>query len=187
MREGLYIDGDERHPFYVMPCYPKSLRDSIREGIKPEEVLRVFTQILDGVAAAHDKKVVHRDLKPENILVADDGGIVVADFGIARFDEEDLITAVETRAQQRLANFQYAAPEQRVKGGVVDLRSDIYALGLILNELFTRSIPQGSGYETIGKVSPAFGYLDEIVDLMIRQDPRQRPSALSDIKAKIIK
>lgn len=182
---GLYIDGAERHPFYVMPCYPKSLRDSMREGVGPEEALRIFTQILDGVSAAHDKKVVHRDLKPENILVADDGGIVVADFGIARFDEEDLITAVETKAQQRLANFQYAAPEQRVKGGVVDFRSDIYALGLILNELFTRSIPQGSGYETIGKVSPAFGYLDEIVDLMIRQDPRQRPSALSDIKAKI--
>ena len=67
--------------------------------------------------AAHLKKVVHRDLKPENFLYSSSQNrIVVADFGIARFQEEELYTAVETKAEDRLANFQYASPEQRKRG-----------------------------------------------------------------------
>ncbi len=62
---------------------------------------------------AHNKKVWHRDIKPENILVDENDNVVLADFGIAHFCDELLITAVETKAAERLANFQYSAPEQR--------------------------------------------------------------------------
>ena len=111
---------------------------------------------------------------------------MVADFGAAHFEQEDLYTLVETAPTSRLANFQYAAPEQRVRGRVVDLRADIYALGVILNELFTGTLLQGSGYKTIGSVAPEFGYLDALVEQMVRQDPADRPSSLDQIKSELI-
>lgn len=75
----------------------------------------------------------HRDLKPENILHDPiENRLVVSDFGIAHFTAELMHTLVETKLAERLANFHYAAPEQRRPGGLVDHRADIYALGLIL-------------------------------------------------------
>lgn len=55
-------------PFYVMPLYPSTLRDLMRKGIPPEKVLFYFAMILNGIEAAHLKRVIHRDIKPENIL-----------------------------------------------------------------------------------------------------------------------
>jgi serine/threonine protein kinase len=99
-------------PFYVMPRYQKNLRVLMNEKISPDRVLPLFIEILDGVEAAHLQDVTHRDLKPENILYHATGGYpLVADFGIARFTEHHLITQVETSPNQKLANFEYAAPE----------------------------------------------------------------------------
>ena len=144
-------------------------------------------QILNGAEAAHILKVIHRDIKPENILYdSAKSKLVLADFGIARFQQEELYTAVETRASDRLANFQYAAPEQRTRGLEVDHRADIYALGLILNEMFTGQVPQGTGYKTIGSVSAKFAYLDDSVTTMIRQAPGERPQSIDSIKQELI-
>jgi serine/threonine protein kinase len=80
-----------------------------------------FSQLLDGVEAAHLQQVVHRDLKPENVLHdTKSDQLTVADFGIAQFEEEELYTLIETTPNRRLANFQYAAPEQRNRGAAVD-------------------------------------------------------------------
>jgi len=98
--------------------------------------------------------VFHRDIKPANILQSHDEEIVVADFGIAHFHEEHLRTLVDTHPNERLANFGYSAPEQRKRGSTVDQRADVYALGLILNEMFTRHVPQGSGYADIRGIAP---------------------------------
>jgi serine/threonine protein kinase len=111
-------------------------------------VLPLFSGILDGVEAAHLLRVTHRDLKPENILCDEKSLPVVADFGIAHFEEDIIATAVKTPAGAKMANLSYSAPEQRMRGAAVDLRADIFALGLILNEMFTRSVPQGVGYAT---------------------------------------
>jgi eukaryotic-like serine/threonine-protein kinase len=74
--------------------------------------------------------VFHRDLKPENILYDRNADrLVVADFGIAHFEEDQLLTAVETKDRERLANFKYAAPEQGIRGRPVDHRADIFAFG----------------------------------------------------------
>jgi serine/threonine protein kinase len=120
--------------------------------------------------------ILHTD--PRN----SDSQLVLADFGIASFQDEELYTAVETRAYDRLANFQYAAPEQRTRGAQVDLRADIFAIGLILNEMFTGQTPQGTGYKTISSILSDFAYLDDIVANMIRQTSADRPSSISDIK-----
>jgi len=184
---GVYLEGTVRSPFYVMPLFDSSLRPLLQEGINPGKIMPYFGQILDGAEAAHLSNVIHRDLKPENILF-DKGKdtLVIADFGIARFQEDQLITAVETKDGDRLANFQYAAPEQRVRGGVVDKRADIFALALILNELFTGQVPHGTGYRQISSVSGAYPYLDEIVSWMMRQEPADRPSSVDLIKQQLI-
>jgi serine/threonine protein kinase len=169
--------------FYVMPLYGSTLRKLISAGIESSKILDLFSQVLDGVEAAHINDVCHRDLKPENILWDQiSNTLIVADFGIARFKEEDLQTAVETSDQERLANFLYSAPEQRVKGRAVDQRADIYALGLILTEMFTGEVPQGTGFKKISTVAPAFRHLDAVIDSMVQQDPKSRPPSIEHIR-----
>ncbi len=185
--EGILIDGSKKQPFYVMPLYELTLRKLIDEPIRRDDILPLFSDILDGVEAAHLQKVIHRDLKPEKLLVAmPSRRVVVADFGIAHFEEEDLLTAVETRSDDRLGNYKYSSPEQRTRGRVVDERADIYALGLILNEMFTGEVPQGTGHRLVGSVAPEFAYLDAMVERMIRQSPADRPSSVLSIKNELL-
>jgi serine/threonine protein kinase len=184
---GLFYDGDKKSPFYVMTLYDGSLRDLIKGTIAQNKVLNYFSQLLNGVEAAHLHRVVHRDLKPENILHhAKSDQLGVADFGIARFGEEELYTLVETAPNSRLANFQYAAPEQRSRGAAVDQKADIYALGLMLNEMFTQEIPQGTNYKTIASVASEYAYLDEMVASMLEQFPANRPASIDHIKQQLI-
>jgi serine/threonine protein kinase len=169
-------------PFYVAPLYRGSLRTLMHAGIATDAVLGTFSRVLSGVEAAHLLGVVHRDLKPENILANSAEDLVVGDFGIARFEEEELYTAVETRNGDRLANFSYAAPEQRKRGGIVDQCADIFALGLILNELFTSEIPQGTDYKTVASISEAYGWVDDVVGQMIRFDSATRPRSIAAVR-----
>ena len=184
---GLFIGEDGNSPFYVMPLYNGSLRDLLVSGISSGKVLEYFAQILDGVEAAHLSDIIHRDLKPENILYDEKGGcLIIADFGIARFQENDLYTAVQTKDSTRLANFQYAAPEQRSHNAEASIHADIYALGLILNEMFTGEVPYGTAYKAIGNIAPDYEYLDSIVEEMIRQSPEKRPHSIEEIKNQLI-
>ncbi len=187
IEHGVFTDSKRISPFYVMPLYTSSLRELITAGIAQEKVLFYFGQILDGVEAAHLQQVTHRDVKPENILYDEQQDrLMIADFGIAHFEEEALYTSVETAPNTRLANFLYAAPEQRIRGGSVDHRADIYALGLMLNEMFTHQVPQGTEYKTIGSVAPAFSYLDDLVSAMLRQAVGERPASIEVIKRELI-
>lgn len=170
-------------PFYVMRRYDRNLRHLMQQRIPPDRALPLFNQIFDGVEAAHLLGSVHRDLKPENILYDPVANVLaIADFGIASFTDDLLATLVDTEPTQRLANFQYAAPEQRVPGRAVTITADIYALGLMLNEMFTGVVPHGTGYQTIASVSPGLGFLDEVVARMIRQAPGERPGSIADVK-----
>lgn len=181
---GVAVDKSISGPFYVMARYVGSLRSRMG-NLEPEAAWTLFRQVLDGVEAAHLLGVTHRDLKPENILLDENDRAAVADFGVARFTEDQLHTLVETAPMQRLANFQYAAPEQRAVGQRVDERADIYALGLLLNELFTGVVPHGTEYRLIDSISAEHSYLDTIVALMIRQDPEGRPVSILDVKREI--
>lgn len=184
---GFVFRGEVKCPFYVMPFYDSTLRKIMKAGVSGTNVRRYFGQILDGIEAAHLKGVWHRDLKPENVLhdPATDS-LIVSDFGIAHFAAEWMHETVETDPHDRMANFEYAAPEQRRSGNTVDQRADIYALGLILNEMFTRHVPLGSGFTTVGEVAPDFAYLDELIEQMRQQRPENRPNSIEEIKRVLI-
>jgi len=180
---GVFVSEEDRMPFFVMHLYPASLRILMSGEIPVDKILFYYVQLLNGVEAAHRLGVFHRDLKPENILFdSENDNLMIADFGIAHFTKEELFTLVETKQNTRLANFQYAAPEQRARGQQVDHMADIYALGLILNEMFTGEIPQGTKYKTISSVAPHFEYLDDLVAEMLSQSPDERPPSIGRIK-----
>lgn len=173
-------------PFCVMPLYGATLRVMMSARIEHEKVLPYFLQMLDGVEAAHAKRVFHRDLKPENILhdVSEDR-LLIGDFGIAHIAADMQVTAVETRRSDRLANWQYAAPEQRERREA-GAPADIYALGLILNEMFTGQVIYGSNYPTISSVAPTYGRLDGLVDRMVRRNEEERPESIGEVRADIL-
>jgi serine/threonine protein kinase len=114
-----------------------------------------------GLAAAHDKGVLHRDLKPANVLIDENGRVKLADFGLAAGELPDSAGIVGTPA--------YMAPELFDGASTATVRSDIYALGLVLYELFT------------GK--PAFSG-QSVADLA-RQHKESTPSTLTSVVAEI--
>lgn len=176
---------DEGAPFIVMPKYDGSIRDLIGK-LSEDNAFKLVLSILSGVEAAHKFGVVHRDIKPENILYRSSGNeVVLADFGIAEFGEDELYTAVETKDGTRLANFQYAAPEQRIRNGAINKTTDIYSLGLLIHEIFTNELPLGKNHKSIAKFSEKYGYLDDIVEKMLQQDSANRYQTISDIKTEL--
>lgn len=169
-----YLDGKD-YVFYVMPLYADTLKSRIKAGISPEDAVSIFVGILEGLKYAHEHNAIHRDIKPENILFEANSNVpVICDFGIAHFAEEDLKTVIETKPGDRMANFYYAAPEQYKRGVVTTPQTDVYAAGLILNEMFTNEIPQAAGYKRIADINADYGYLDNVVEQLYRQEPTER-------------
>lgn len=182
----VYLDSKD-YVFYFMPLYADTLKNKIKVGVPHEKVLDIFVGLLEGLKFAHEHGSIHRDIKPENIMFANGSWIpVICDFGIAHFAEEDLLTVVETKGTDRMANFQYAAPEQRKRNGEVCFQTDIYALALILNEMFTGEIPQAAGHKRIASIAPDYKYLDDLFDQLFKQEPTDRLypelSILSEMK-----
>lgn len=131
--------------YLVMPILTESLRDLLdQKGRLPiDEAVRIVTEIASGLDIAHSFGLVHRDVKPENVLLDKDGQAKLTDFGIARevpFHRQG--NAAQTLAATGLpvGTPEYMAPEQ-LRGGPVDQRADIYALGSVLYELLTGRVP----------------------------------------------
>jgi len=144
-------------------------------------------RICAGLAAAHDKGVLHRDLKPSNIMVDSQGRVFITDFGLAA------VTGELREAQAREGTPAYMAPEQ-LAGSEVTARSDIYALGLVLYEMFAGKRPFEAGtlaemirlqqQSTPASLTAVAKDVDPAVERVIQRclaaDPRKRPvSALA--------
>jgi eukaryotic-like serine/threonine-protein kinase len=105
------------------------------QPLTPQFVLDITAQVADALDYAHANRVVHRDIKPANILITAENRVKITDFGIARLDSSNL-----TQEGQLLGTPNYMAPEQ-IQGRDVDHRADLFSLGVVLYEMFTRHKP----------------------------------------------
>lgn len=188
--QGFEYDSNTKRPFYVMPLYKESLRKLMENPeAEPSEILSLLLALISSLRSFYHDGHVHRDIKPENILFDESKNrLILADFGIAHIGEDLPGLTLETQTTERLANFKYAAPEQRIVNGEIDHRTDQFAFGLIINEMFTGAIPQGSAYAEISSKSERHSYLDPVIEKMISQNKDDRYESvsvlLSDIEAR---
>jgi len=183
----VFDQGQEGQLTYIVMEYLPgiTLRELLADfgALTVAQTLDIVTAILNGLDAAHTAGIVHRDLKPENVLLADDGRIKIADFGLARASTHNTATS-----QALLGTIAYLSPEL-ISRGEADLRSDIYALGIMMFEMLTGEQPyQGDQAVTIAyqhandivpapssKNSSVPAPFDELVDWCTRRSPDERP------------
>jgi tRNA A-37 threonylcarbamoyl transferase component Bud32 len=147
------IGEQDRNPYLVMELLEgETLKERIERGALPaDEIVRYAVEIADALTAAHSKGIVHRDIKPANIfLVAKPNGrsqAKVLDFGLAKIELEvrgrrdsQVLKLGLTQAGSTVGTLSYMSPEQ-ARGELLDARSDLFSLGIVLYEMATRQVP----------------------------------------------
>jgi putative nucleotidyltransferase with HDIG domain len=158
----------------------------VQGGLMADGAFDVALEIAAGLQAIHDVGIIHRDLKTQNILIDSRGLVRLLDFGIAKEGGSQL-----TATGMIVGTPEYMSPEQ-AKGGRIDLRSDIYALGIVIFELFTGHVPFAGDnsmavlYRQVNEAPP----LDDaalpppVVPVLRRalaKDPRERYASVREL------
>ena len=171
------------------------------KGVKTKEALDVAIEVAKALTAAHAEGIVHRDIKPENIMVRKDGHVKVLDFGLAKLTGPQAATELEaetragvtTETGMVMGTASYMSPEQ-ARGLVVDARTDIWSLGVVLYEMVTGAAPFGGATNSDVIVSvlereppPLTGYptevsaeLQRIITKALRKDREERYQVVED-------
>ena len=135
------VDG---HHFFVMEYVEGgTIKDEIEKGkVFDEKVaLKIILAVAEAIKHAHQRGLIHRDIKPENIILTREGGVKLADLGLARLTADEKWAMAE--AGMAIGTPYYISPEQ-VRGQVdVDIRGDIYSLGATLYHMVTGKVPYG--------------------------------------------
>lgn len=154
----IYDVGSEDTLNYIVMEYidGKTLKDLINEkGALPyKNAINIAAKIAKALDSAHKNNIVHRDIKPHNILVTEKGDVKVTDFGIAKGNSS--VTIVNTN--KVIGSVHYISPEQ-AKGSIVDRRSDLYSLGVVIYEMVTGKLP----FDGESPVSVAIKHIQESV------------------------
>jgi serine/threonine-protein kinase len=169
----------------------QTLREVLDSGVvmTPDRCAEIAGEIADGLAFAHANGVVHRDIKPANIMILDNGGIRIADFGVAQMPSSSM-----TLAGTAFGSPKYMSPEQ-IQGQKVDGRSDIFSLGILLYEMLTGRPPfDGVGltavlYQVLNGAPPLPSDLraglprafDRLVAKAMAKDPEKRYQQAADM------
>jgi serine/threonine protein kinase len=162
-----------------------SLRERILAGpLSIADVVRVGLGVARGLAAAHAAGVIHRDIKPGNVLLTEDGGVKVADFGLAK---DAASVAQLTRTREGMGTLAYLAPEQAQDAKRVDARADLYSLGATLFHATSGRLPFAPGpnildhiYDKVPEPLTALRpdcppALARLVARLLAKDPDDRP------------
>lgn len=196
---------EHNQPYMVMDFIEgKPLSDVLQANPLPlEAVINIAIQIAEGLQHAHDRGVLHRDLKPSNIMVTDYDCAVpevkIVDFGIAKVLESEKTRMTQTG--ELIGTPQYMSPEQ-CRGGVLDARSDIYALGCVMFEAITgKALFSGHSMvsvivdqmntqpRTLQETRPdmAFpGHLEDIIAKVLAKDPPDRYQSMNELAQELI-
>lgn len=137
-----------------------------------DSMCRIVIQICDGLYVLHRCGIIHRDIKPENIMLQPDGAVKIIDFDVAR-----LYKGYEQKDTIMLGTIGYAAPEQYGEAQS-DERTDIYALGILMNVMLTGKHPVN---KTVN------GKIGEVIGKCIRVEPNKRYQNVLEIKEKLKK
>ena len=168
----IYDVGEFGGVHYIVSEYieGQTLRALLDSGTIPlERVLDIATQIAAGLEAAHSLGIAHRDIKPENVIIRPDGLVKVVDFGIALLAESSSLrrggrSGVTTRSGMVVGSAPYMSPEQ-ARGLRVDIRSDIFSVGVVL-------------YEMLAGRAPFAGATDsDLIAAILKSDPPPLPSS----------
>jgi serine/threonine protein kinase len=188
------------HPYLVMEWVEGQRIDDycLEHRLPAAEILRLFRQVLDAVAYAHQRLVVHRDLKPSNLLVTAERQVKLLDFGIAKMIDPGQPGGV-TQVVRALTP-EYASPEH-LRGEPVTTATDVYSLGVVLYELLTGTRPFHLEGKTVGEVIAQAGHgiaeppsairrelggeLDAIVLKAMRAEAAERYGSAAEMAADI--
>ncbi|MFD5746513.1 serine/threonine-protein kinase [Streptomyces sp. NPDC127033] len=177
------VVNDEGRPWIVMELVRgRSLADRLQaEGsLAPREAARIGAEVLAALRAAHEAGVLHRDVKPANVLLADDGRVVLSDFGIAVIQGDTALTMTG----EVVGSPEYLAPE-RALGRMPGPASDLWSLGVLLYAAVQGRSPfrHSSALTTLRAVvddEPSVphraGALVSVIEGLLRKDPDQRTS-----------
>jgi hypothetical protein len=192
---------DGSHYFVMELLEGESLTARLERGsMELAEMRRLLAQICSALEAAHDAGIVHRDLKPDNVWVAtqhlSEPRIKLLDFGIAKLSDATNVRA--TQAGTSMGTPHYMAPEQAM-GKAVDHRADIYALGVVLYQIFAGALPfdGATTHEVVFKhvteppprpsslrpIVPAG--MEAIIFACLEKDPARRPQSMRELSQRI--
>ncbi|MEE8576932.1 MAG: serine/threonine-protein kinase [candidate division Zixibacteria bacterium] len=188
------------HPYLILEFITgKTVREMLKNiggRIELRESLRIAIEVCHGLEAAHSMEIIHRDIKPSNVIVSEpDGGVCVLDFGLAIAKES------VSKEKLRFAGTPlYMSPEQ-TEGSILDNRSDIFSLGVMLYEMLTGNqiFAKESREETIEAIceeSPSFDLTaavpehisERLIDVLRKateKDPKDRFHQIADMRHKL--
>lgn len=160
----------DENKFYIMPLYSMSLTQAIpiiNENTYAQYC--VLNSILNGVAYLHSEGVIHRDLKPSNILFNNENDIVITDFGLGIQFDSDSTTLTKNL---NFGSYRYCSPEQCIDMHSVDCRTDIYAIGMIIEDIVTN-------FNSISVQDPTIKY---VIDKCTKKEKEKRFNKIEELK-----